>query len=218
MPMTHAAYPLDDSHDPQLEAATAAILAAGRRLCAGGISMAHSGNISLRLDQGFLITRSGVAKGYLTAADLCLLAADGQAEPGSATPSSERALHLACYQNPAVHAVIHSHAPYASAFALNASLAQTLQQSPLEELTHYFRPLPLLPYQPAGSAALAQAVGQACLSGAAAALLERHGIVVWGRDLEEALARTESLEQAAKTVLAARLLAATLHPSPATDR
>lgn len=92
------------------------IIEAGRRLWQRGMVGANDGNISCRIPGGYLITRSGVSKGFMNEADILLLDEHGQAiGDGRAHPSSETAMHLGIYQaRPHTGAIVHAHPPYAT--------------------------------------------------------------------------------------------------------
>lgn len=181
----------------------AALLEAGRRLYARGMVAANDGNLSCRVEQGFLITASGVSKGFLQPADILLLDAAGTVIAGTGRPSSETALHLAIYAaRPEVGAVVHAHPPYATAFAL---AGQTLAESGLDEVRMQLGEVPLIPHAAPGSLDLARAVARG-LGGGKAALLARHGAVTVGAAPEQALYRMEALEQAAAIIWLAKQL------------
>ncbi len=180
------------------------IIAIGRLLSQRGMVAANDGNISCRVPGGFLITRSGVAKGRMCEADILLLDAAGQPlSDGPGRPSSETAMHLAIYQSrPHTGAIIHAHPPFATAFAL---AEEDLNQAQLEELRIQLGTVAMIPYAPAGTPQLA-ANAAAALSDKRAGLLLRHGAITAGADLEQALFRIEALEQAAKIVWLSRAL------------
>lgn len=96
------------------------IIEIGRRLWLRGMVAANDGNISCRVPGGYLITRSGISKGFMSEEDILLLDSQGcPLNDGPGQPSSETAMHLGIYQSrPQTGAIIHAHPPYATAFAL----------------------------------------------------------------------------------------------------
>ena len=180
------------------------IVEAGRRLWQRGMVGANDGNISCRIPGGYLITRSGVSKGFMNEADILLLDEHGQAigdDPGH--PSSETAMHLGIYQaRPHTGAIVHAHPPYATAFAL---AGVDINQAQLEELRIQLGQVAMIAYAPAGTAELAQAAS-AAMADKRAGLLLRHGAIAAGADLNEAFYRIEALEQAAKIIWLSRQL------------
>lgn len=164
----------------------------GRLLHARGIFAGRAGNMSARLPDGrLIITRSGTHKALLDRAALLLLDRDGQPlEAG--TPSSETPLHLAAYaaRNEA-GAVLHAHPPACTTLAM---LHQPLDTGRSEEGRAGLGAVPLLPPGDAGDPLVAAQWGAAVRNGAKAALLAEHGVIAWGRDLRDALARIETCE------------------------
>lgn len=182
---------------------------AGSRLYTGGLIAASDGNLSCRLPDGtFLVTRSGVAKGFLSPGDILHLDAAGAVMPEKhgALPraSIETELHLAIYRAcPDVQAVVHAHPPFATAFALTGA---DLNADAPDEVRLQLGMVVTAAYAPAGTPALAENAAAAIRESGAAALLARHGAVSVGRSVEQALFRMEALEHAAKISAASRLL------------
>jgi L-fuculose-phosphate aldolase len=181
------------------------------RLHSAGLLVGLDGNLSARVeDGGFLCTRAGCHKGMLTQDDLVVVGPDGQWRRGLGQPTSELAVHLACYEErPDVNAIIHSHPPSAIAATL-AGL--DLDRPLLPEVVLTLGTLPTIPYATTGSVALADAVRPSA-RWRDALLLERHGVLAMGSDLFAAYCNTETVEQVARVVLdAARLT--TVQPLP----
>ncbi len=175
------------------------IIETGRRMWQRGLVAANDGNISCRVAEGFLITRSGVSKGFLAEEDILLLDGSGAPLlPTAGKPSMETSLHLAIYAaRPEIGAVVHSHAPHATAFTLAGADINAWQ---LEDLRVQLGQVAAIPYAPAGSGELARLTA-AGMRQAKAGLMARHGAVTVGRDLTEAYYRMEALEQAATIIL-----------------
>jgi L-fuculose-phosphate aldolase len=169
------------------------LLEGGRRLADTGLVRARSGNISVRLGDGLLITTAGARLGSLLPGDVIAVERLGERPPHA---SSETATHAAVYAaRPDVAAVVHTHSPYATAWS---TLGRPLELT-LEEAGYYRMGdvVPVAAHAPGGSAELASSAAQA-LGGAAAVLLERHGALTVGPDLETALDIAESLEHQAQ--------------------
>jgi L-fuculose-phosphate aldolase len=182
----------------------------GRLLHSRGIFAGRAGNLSARLGDGrVLITRSGTHKALLDRAALLLLDSNGQPlEAGK--PSSETPLHLAAYAAASeVRAVLHAHAPACTTLAM---LHQPLDTSSTEEGRIGMGHVPLLPPAEAGDSAAADRWAAAVAAGTKAALLAGHGVVVWGRDLRDALARIETCEALAELQWRIALLRSTARP------
>lgn len=182
--------------DHELDRAVSEIALVGRLLHSRGIFAGRAGNLSQRLSDGrIVITRSGTHKALLDRAALLLLDASGQPlEDGR--PSSETPLHLAAYDvGPQIGAVLHAHPIACTTLAM---LEQPLETTRNEEGRIGLGLVPLLPPAETGDPAAAARWADAIRGGARAALLARHGVIVWGRDLRDALARIETCEALAE--------------------
>jgi ribulose-5-phosphate 4-epimerase/fuculose-1-phosphate aldolase len=169
-----------------------------------GLTHGSTGNLSLRTDDGFLMTPTGSSLGALDPARLAVLDAAGRHVAGDA-PTKEALLHLAMYRERARDAaVVHLHATHSVAVSV---LADVDPADVLPPLTAYYAmrigTLPLLPYFAPGDAALAAAVG-AVAGRHHAVLLANHGPVVSGTSLAAAADAIEELEATAKLWLLLR--------------
>jgi len=181
-----------------------AIVRFGRSLFERGLTFGSSGNISARVDDGWLMTPTSVALDRLDPARLSKLGSDGQHLSGD-QPTKEAFLHLAMYlERAGAQAVVHLHSTYSVAVSC---LANVDPADVLPPVTAYYvmrvGSLPLVPYHPPGDRALAEAVRR--LAGRHhAVLLANHGPVVAGDSLEAAVAAIEELEETAKLFLLLR--------------
>ena len=179
----------------------AAIVAHARSLHGRGLSPGTSGNISLRLEDGWLMTPTGSSFGSLDPDRLSRLDASGR-HAGGDPPTKEHPLHRAMYAVRAeAHAIVHLHSTYAVAVAC---LADVDPANVLPPLTPYFvmrvGRLPLVPYGRPGDEALAEAVRVAARE-SAALLLANHGPIVAAPTLDAAVSAVEEIEEAAKIAL-----------------
>jgi ribulose-5-phosphate 4-epimerase/fuculose-1-phosphate aldolase len=181
-----------------------AIVRFGRSMFERGLTFGSSGNISARLDDGWLMTPTNVALDRLDPARLSKLGSDGQLLSGD-PPTKESFLHIAMYRERAVaKAVVHLHSTYSVAVSC---LADVDAADVLPPVTAYYvmrvGSLPLVPYYPPGDLDLAEAVRK--LAGRHhAVLLANHGPVVAGDSLEAAVNAIEELEETAKLFLLLR--------------
>jgi ribulose-5-phosphate 4-epimerase/fuculose-1-phosphate aldolase len=179
----------------------AAIVAHGRSLFERGLSPGTSGNISARVDGGFLMTPTNSSLGTLDPARLSRLDEHAKHVDGD-PPTKEVWLHTAMYDaRPDDHAIVHLHSTHAVAVAC---LADTNPDDVLPPLTPYYvmrvGRLPLVPYGRPGDDSLAAEVRR--LAGDHhALLLANHGPIVSGPTLDAAAAAIEELEETAKLVL-----------------
>jgi 3-dehydro-4-phosphotetronate decarboxylase len=176
----------------------------GASLFARGLSFGSAGNISVRLDAGWLMTPTNVSLGRLDPAKLAKLDAAGRLVSGDA-PTKEHFLHRAMYEErPEAGAVVHLHSTYSVAVS---ALADVDPANVLPPITAYYvmrvGRLPLVPYHPPGDAGLAEAVRK--LAGTHhAVLLANHGPIVAGTSLDAAAHAIEELEETAKLFLILR--------------
>lgn len=166
-----------------------------------GLAPGGSGNLSLKIDDGFLATPTGCRLAFLEAEKLARLDAQGHHVAGD-KPTKEIPVHLAFYRaHPECKAVVHLHAPQAMALSCLGGLDT---EAPLPPLTPYFvmrvGRLGLLPYFAPGAAELAAAVEESARYDAL--LLCNHGLLIGGRNLDDAVANAEELEETARIFLA----------------
>lgn len=178
-----------------------AIAAHGRSLFARGLSPGTSGNISARVEGGFLMTPTNSSLGALDAARISRLDADGGHLEGD-SPTKEAWLHLAMYgARPDAQAVVHLHSTHAVAAAC---LDGVDIEDVLPPLTPYYvmrvGRLPLVPYGRPGDDALSGEVARLARDHYAL-LLANHGPIVAGPSLDAAASAIEELEETAKLVL-----------------
>jgi ribulose-5-phosphate 4-epimerase/fuculose-1-phosphate aldolase len=176
----------------------------GRSLFERGLSAGSSGNLSVRLDDGWLLTPTNASLGRLDPARLSKLDWDGKLVSGE-PPSKEAFLHRAMYQQRAgAGAIVHLHSTHCAAVSCMCGLNP---DDCLPALTPYFvmkiGRLPLLPYHRPGDPALAGAIS-ALARKHSAVLLANHGPVVSGATLEAAVHAAEELEETAKLFLLLR--------------
>ncbi len=176
----------------------------GRRAYARQLVAGTEGNLSFRVDRDRVCcTPSGVCKGLLQPADLCRVRLDGKQVEGHRPCSSEVPMHLGIYgANDRIGAVVHAHPPFATTFAVlgAADVAGVLPEGDL-----FFGEVPVVPFCMPGTAAMAEPL-LPLLARFDAALLQNHGAVSWGPDLETAYTRMEMLEALCRVVYQARLL------------
>lgn len=169
-----------------------------------GMASANSGNISARLNETeVLITPTLVSKGFMRPEQILAVDLDGQVLRGEGYPTSETPMHLSIYrEKPSIGAVVHSHPPRATAFAI-AGVPLDLHLVP--EAVIFLGEVPLVPFQFPGSGELAESI-LPYLKDYDAVLLENHGALAWGTDLTQAYHRMETVEFCAEVTFTAKLL------------
>jgi L-fuculose-phosphate aldolase len=174
-----------------LEAEREGVAASARRLAAAGLVIGTAGNISARADELVAVTPTGASLRDLAAAEVTVVDLDGAHVDGARPATSELELHLGIYRRYGAKAVVHTHAPMATA------LACVLDELPV---IHYQMLLlggsvRVAPYATFGSTELAEATLDA-LQDRTAALMANHGAIVHGVDLDAAVEQTLLLEWA----------------------
>lgn len=174
-----------------LEAEREQVASACRRLAAEGLVVGTAGNVSARAGDLVAITPTGSNLADLTAEQVSIVDLEGQVVGECLEPTSELALHLAIYQNANAGAVVHNHAPLATA------LACVIDELPCihYQMLAFGGSVRVAPYRTFGSPALVEAVLDA-LQGRTAALMSNHGSVAHGADVAAALERSLLLEWA----------------------
>ena len=159
------------------------IVAAVRALAAHNLNRGTAGNVSARRGEGFLITPTGLADDEMQPGDVVPMAMDGHWQ-GARKPSSEWRFHRDLYAaRPEAGAVVHAHAPFATALAcLRADIP------PFHYMIARFggNSVRCAAYATFGTQALSDAA-LAALEGRCACLLANHGLLVFGRDLRQAV-------------------------------
>ena len=176
----------------------------GRSLYDRGLTAGSSGNISARLDHGWLLTPTNSCLGRLDPARISRLDDEGRLLAGD-PPSKEAFLHLAFYRERAgAGAVVHLHSTHSVAVSC---LPEVDPADVLPPLTAYYvmrvGSLPLVPYHAPGDPSLADAV-RGLAGRHSAVLLANHGPVVAAKSLDAAVYATEELEETARLYLLLR--------------
>lgn len=180
------------------------IVRLARSMFERGLTFGSSGNISVALDDGWLMTPTGSSFGNLDPADISRLDGSGKHVSGG-KPTKEAFLHTVMYsRRPKTGAVVHLHSTHAVAVSC---LADVDPANVMPPITAYYvmkvGQLPLVPYYPPGDEGLAEAVGKLA-SKHHSVLLANHGPVVAGTSLTDAVYAMEELEETAKLFLMLR--------------
>ena len=175
-----------------------------RKVHGKGFVAATDGNIStVTSDNTFLITRSGISKGEVTEDDILEIDGSGKILNGEGKLSTEFKIHLFTYsRRREVNAVVHCHPVYATAFA---SCGVDLSKHIFPEVILTIGKVPLCKYATPSTDALPLSM-EPYIDFAWAFLLQNHGAVTLGVNLDDAYYKMEKLEHAAHTIFAAKLL------------
>lgn len=170
----------------------------GASLYQRGYTVGTAGNISARLDDGWLITPTDACLGHLDPAAIAKVDRAGEWVAG-AKPSKTLALHRVVYErNPHVHGVVHTHSTHLVALTLAGVWRP---DDVLPPITPYYvmkvGHIPLIPYCRPGDPRVAQQVATVAAS-VRGVLLERLGPVVWESSVAGAAHALEELEETAR--------------------
>jgi L-ribulose-5-phosphate 4-epimerase len=176
------------------------LLDGGRRLADTGLVRARSGNISVRFGDGLLITTAGARLGSLLPGDVIAVERLGERPPHA---SSETATHAAVYAaRPDVAAVVHTHSPYATAWAARGESIPCVITAMADE---FGGEIPVGPFALIGGDDIGKGI-VATLSGhrSPAVLMRNHGVFTIGPTAKAAVKAAVMCEDVARTVHLAR--------------
>jgi L-fuculose-phosphate aldolase len=165
---------------------------------------ATDGNLSVRTPQNTIITTaSGTCKGKITQNGLVEVDFKFKIKNGKGSPSTELKLHRFIYRSrPDVNAVIHTHPVFATAFAASGN---ALDKNIFPEIFLKIGKVHLASFGCPSTEELPKSISK-YVKNSKAILLSNHGLVAFGKNVEEAYYITEKVEHAAEIIFFARLL------------
>jgi L-ribulose-5-phosphate 4-epimerase len=177
------------------------IVDTAQRLTRKGYLMATGGNLSIRVagQNVFAITPSNYDYLKMLPEDICVLDFELKMLEGNRKPSVETAMHGAIYQvRPDVNAIVHTHQAYASTLALiNAPIPALF-----DEQTRFLgRSVDIIPYAPSGTGKLKNTIAKHVHDHNNAYIMQNHGALCLGTDVERAEHNVEILEKCALAYL-----------------
>ncbi len=180
------------------------IIESGLRLLEEGLVTRTFGNISIRLNDLFmLITPSGRKYDDLKINDIVKVNYFTQEYEGKIKPSSEYKLHAEIYKNRnEINAVIHTHQQNASTISATHNTLPPILDDQVQLIGPDVR---VAKYAHSSSDELVINV-VAALQNRNAALMANHGAICIGRDIEEAFVISQILEKACKTFIEASFI------------
>src|SRR5215210_7233013 len=176
----------------------------GRRIWIKGFCAGNEGNHSYRLGEDrVLCTPSLISKGNLKPDDMCVVDMEGKQVAGKRKRTSEILLHLAIYkERPDVKAVIHSHPPHATAFAVADVELPTCIHPEAEVFLGAVR---TAKYVTPGDTRLGESI-LPFVKESNTILLGNHGVVCFGPNLEDAYYKLEIVDAYARILLLTKQL------------
>jgi L-ribulose-5-phosphate 4-epimerase len=179
------------------------IVETAQQLTLNGFLIATGGNISLRIpgQNAFAITPSNYDYMKMVEEDVCILENDLTPLEGHLKPSIESGMHATIYkERPDVNAILHTHQVFPSALAiLNAPIPALFD----EQVRFLGRRVEIIPYAPSGTGMLKNNIARRIRSQNNAYLLQNHGALVFGSDMEQAVHNVEILDKCAQAYLLA---------------
>jgi L-ribulose-5-phosphate 4-epimerase len=187
----------------QFDSAKALIVETAQQLTKKGYLMATGGNLSVRIagQSALAITPSNYDYMKMLPEDICVLDFDLNVLEGQLKPSVESGMHAAIYKaRPDVNAVVHTHQVYASALTLIRMPIPAL----FDEQTRFLgRSVNIIPYAPSGTGMLAGTIARHVRDHNNAYMMQNHGALVFGHDMERAVHNVEILEKCSLAYLIA---------------
>ena len=188
----------------QFELVRQQVVQSAQELVRKGYLMATGGNISMRVigQDAFAITPSNYDYMKMTPDDICILDFElNLLEDSQLKPSVETAMHGAIYQvRGDVNAVVHTHQVYASALTLVKAPIPSLFD---EQARFLGRSVDIIPYAPSGTGMLKSTVAKHVKNHNNAFMMQNHGALIFGHDMERAIHNVEILEKCALAYLLA---------------
>jgi len=188
----------------QFELVRQQVVQSAQELVRKGYLMATGGNISMRVigQDAFAITPSNYDYMKMTPDDICILDFDlNLLEDSQLNPSVETAMHGAIYQvRGDVNAVVHTHQVYASALTLVKAPIPSLFD---EQARFLGRSVDIIPYAPSGTGMLKNTIAKHVKNHNNAFMMQNHGALIFGHDMERAIHNVEILEKCALAYLLA---------------
>jgi L-ribulose-5-phosphate 4-epimerase len=168
-----------------------------------GYLIATGGNLSIRIpgQDAFAITPSNYDYMKMVPEDVCVLDFDLKVLEGKRKPSVESAMHGAIYQTrPDVNAIVHTHQVYASTLSLiNAPIPALFD----EQARFLGRTVEIIPYAPSGTGFLKNVIARNVKNHNNAFIMQNHGALCLGHDVERAAHNVEILEKCSLAYLLA---------------
>ncbi len=179
------------------------IVDSAQKLTRLGFLMATGGNLSLRIlgQKVFAITPSNYDYMKMTPEDICVLDFDLNVLEGTLKPSVEAAMHAAIYQvRGDVNAIVHTHQVYASALStINKPIPALFD----EQARFLGKQVAIIPYGPSGTGMLKDKIAKNVQDHNNAYIMQNHGALCFGHDLERAEHNVEILEKCSLAYLLA---------------
>lgn len=180
----------------------------GKRIWAQTFVDGNGGNITVRVgDNLALCTPTLISKGFMEVDEICLVDLDGNQLAGKLKRTSEAMTHFGIMKRqPKAKACVHAHPPHATAYAVAGVVPPTCM---IPEAEVFLGKIGYAEYRTPGSTENADIVGEAGVHHQSV-LMENHGVICWGKDVEDAYWKMENTDAYCKTVWIASQLGSPL--------
>lgn len=179
----------------------------GHRIWLRGYCAGNEGNHSMRIGPDrILCTATGVTKGFMTPDMVCLvdMAGNHLEKGGKYKPSSEVKIHLEIYKTrDDIKAVVHSHPPHATAFAL---VGMPIPEGIHPEAELFLGRVPFADFAMPSKMALAESITPLIKEDTNSIIMGNHGVVCFSSSLEQAYFKLEILDSYCRVLLLTRSL------------
>ena len=195
---------------PEITAIRERMVEIGKRMWQREYTDGNGGNLTVRVgDNLILCTPTLICKGFMEANDMALIDLEGNQIAGRLKRTSEAKTHLGIYKKqPKAKACCHAHPPHATAFAVAKVRPPTCL---IPEAEVFLGEIGMAAYRTPGSPDNAEEVGSTAVDHMAV-LMINHGVITWGKDIEDAYWKMENTESYCKTIWVASQLGKELTP------
>lgn len=196
---------------PEIETLKRRICNMGWRMWTREYTDGNGGNLTVRVgDNLALCTPTLICKGFMKPEDICLVDLDGKQLAGRLKRTSEALTHFGIMKRvPEAKACCHAHPPHATAYAVAKVRPPTCL---IPEAEVFLGQIGMADYRTPGTTDNADVVGEAAASGHMSVLMLNHGVITWGKDIEDAYWKMENTESYCKTIWIASQLGKELAP------
>jgi L-fuculose-phosphate aldolase len=188
-------------YSPEIQALKERMCHIGKRIWDKGYVDGNGGNITVRVgDNLVLCTPTLISKGFMTPDDICMVDLDGNQVAGTRPRTSEVNTHLGIMKNePQAKSCVHAHPVHATAFAV---AGVTPPSCLIPEPEVFLGEIGFASYQTPGTPENAAEVG-ALAKKHQSILMQNHGVICWGKDVEDAYWKMENTDAFCQTVTVA---------------
>ena len=181
----------------------------GRRIWGKDYVDGNGGNITVRVgDDLVLCTPTLISKGFMKVDDICLVDLAGNQLAGTLKRTSEVLTHIGIMKRqPKAKSCVHAHPPHATAFAVASVTPPTCM---IPEAEVFLGEIGFAPYQTPGTPGNSDVVGEIGVNHQSI-IMQNHGVICWGKDVEDAYWKMENTDAYCKTVWIASQLGNGLH-------